>query len=445
MWNDEEHLKPGEQANQPDSSVESPASADHTAHSRPESFADDAFLRTLFDGPQTEKAPVSESEAPLKKCRWSMEFTGAFLRDRRTWLFLTAVLLIIGIVCLVVFGGMRALDQAVRLVRYSGDDTVFSFDAHNANSYISFHDGLAIASVSGLMCFDKNGTETAAIQNQMELPVLLANDTVAMCYGIGDSSICSLHYKKGAREQISVPGTLLDAHLSDDSCIAYSSVQPGYKTVLTALNSAGVEVYSWYSSTRFFSQCAVSKGSELLAAIALGQSGSSFDAACVLFATDQEEPVAELSLGNDLIYDLDFVSEDKLCAVGETALHFFRADGSGHAEYSYDGGELLYYELNADSFAAIVRDMNQAGSRYQITTVGHDGVELASLSVDAEILDISANGRYLAVLTTDRLCVYDSRLRLSLSEDNVGFATQVCVQKDGAALLIDGSSAYRVS
>jgi len=266
-----------------------------------------------------------------------------------------------------------------------------------------------------------------------------------MGYGIGGNSICSLHYKKGTREQISVPGTLLDTHLSDDSCIAYSSVQPGYKTVLTALNSAGAEVYSWYSSTRFFSQCAVSKDADCLAAIALGQSGTGFDSACVLFATNQEEPSAELSLGSDLFYELDFVSEDKLCAVGETALHFFRADGSGHSEYPYDGGELLHYDLNADSFAAIVRDMNQAGSRYQITTVSHDGTELASLWVDAEIVDISANGRYLAVLSTDGLRVYDSRLRLSLSEENVGFATQVCVQKDGAALLIDGNGAYRVS
>ncbi len=434
MWNDEEALTPEKEAhNQPDSPSEAPESA---VQNEQESFVDDAFLRALFDGHRPEEAPASEPEAPSKK---------SHLHDHRIWLFLTAALLTIGIVCLVVFGGMRVLDQAIRLVRYSGDHTAFSFDAHNTNSYRSFHDGMVIASVSGLMAFDENGTETAAIQNQMAQPVLLTNDTVATAYGIGDSTICSLHYKKGVRDQITVPGTLLDAHLSGDSCIAYSSVQPGYKTVLTALNSAGTEIYSWYSSTRFFSQCAISQDASLLGAIALGQSGSGFDSSCVLFATDREEPVAELSLGSDLIYELDFVSDHKLCAVGETALHFFRDDGTGLSEYPYDGGELLYYDLQADSFAAIVRNMNQAGSRYEITTVGHDGVELASLSVDAEILDISANGRYLAVLTTDRLCVYDSRLRPTLSEENVGFATQVCVQKDGAALLIDGSSAYRVS
>ncbi|MBE6932170.1 MAG: hypothetical protein E7464_02135 [Ruminococcaceae bacterium] len=405
--------------------------------------ADDAFLKQLFDDRNgTSQAAAEEASYPEEK---KTSRYPELLQSKKFWSFFAASALVVAIVCLVVFGGRRLADQAVRIVRYSGDNTAFSFDAHNDNKYLSLHNGLVIASVSGMMSFDKHGEETAAVQNPMQLPVLLANDTVAMGYGIGDSTISTLHYRNGVQMQISVPGTLLDAHLSDSSCIAYSSVRPGYKTVLTALNSAGAEIYTWYSSTRFLSQCAVSKDADLLAAIALGQTGTSFETACMLFATDREEPVAELSLGSDLVYELDFVSEDRLCAVGETALHFFRSDGSGHGEYSYDGGELLFYDLQADSFAAIVRNMNQAGSRYQITTVGHDGTELASIAVDAEILDISANGRYLAVLSTDGLTVYDSRLRQCLTEKNVGFATQVCAQKDGAALLIDGSGAYRVS
>ena len=89
--------------------------------------------------------------------------------------------------------------------------------------------------------------------------------------------------------------------------------------------------------------------------------------------------------------------------------------------------------------------MNQAGGRYRVTTVSASGTELASLSFDEPIQDLSANGAYLAVLTSKGLRVYDSRLRLCLSRDDVGFATRVCVQRDGAALLIDGSSARRIS
>lgn len=422
MWNDTEHQNP-------DKNTVNPEKEQHQ-----EPFVDDAFLRSLF-GEKKLAPSVQQPETP----------SHSIWQNRKLWAFLAVSALILCLVCFVVFGGARLADQAIRLVRYSGDETLFTFDAHSANHYASFHDGLAIASVSGLIAYNNYGEEIAFIQNQMELPVLLENDTVAMSYGVGGSSISTVHYQKDTHMQLPVNGTLLDADLSDGSCIGYASVQPGYKTVLTALDATGTEIYSWYSSTRFFSQCAVSENAEALAAIALGQTGSSFETSCVVFATDQEQPVAELPLGDDLIYELAFVEKDRLCAVGETALHFFGVEGTGHTQFSFDGGELLYYDLHADHFAAIVRDMNQAGSRYRITTVDHNGTELSSLSIDEEILDISANGKYLAVLTPQSLRVYDSRLRLCLSEDNVGYATQVCVQKDGAALLIDGSTAHRVS
>ncbi len=408
-----------------------------------QTLQEDAFLTALFS--DTSAAP-QETEPTQDQGRqpWLQRFA-ALWGNKRFLLFLAAALFIVGIVCVSLFGGARLSSSVLRLLRYSGDQTEFSFDAHNSNSYRSFHNGLAVASASGLMCLDKNGEETALLQNQMDLPVLLENGTHAMSYGVGSSSICRAHYKKGADLELTVPGILIDADLSEDSCIGYATQQTGYKTVLTVLDAAGTEIYRWFSSTRFFHQCAVSKAAKTMAAISLGQTNSSFSSTCVLFETDQEQPVAELSLGDDLIYELSFLTENRLCAVGEEALHFFDADGSGHSQYSYEGGTLLNYNLNAEDFCVILRDMNRTGGRYRLSTVRSDGTELAALSLEDEILDISAKGHYLAVLTSDRVQVFDSRLRLCLEEENTGFATQACVQSDGAVLLINGSTARRVS
>ena len=250
---------------------------------------------------------------------------------------------------------------------------------------------------------------------------------------------------KGEQLSLTVPGAIIDADLSADGFICCASSQSGYKTVLNVIDPAGAQTYSFFSSTHFFSQCAVSARGEAVCAVALGLSGNRFASSAVAFDTKKPDPVAELPLGGDLIYDLSFVGERTLCAVGESALQFFDIDGSRHSQYSYGGGELLRYELDGDGFTAVVLNMNQAGSRYRIATVSNSGAELASLPLDETVQDVSANGKYLAVLTSGGLRVYDSRLRLCLSRDDVGFATRVCVQRDGAALLIDGSTARRVS
>ena len=401
----------------------------------------DRYLYSLFSPRPEEPEEAPEPEAPEASSR-----IGEVLRAHwRFVLFAFVAALAICVACLLFFGGRRLTGRVERVLRYTGDQTVFSIEAHSSNRYRSFRSGLAVASPDGLQCFDADGSQTALVQSQFDTPVVLCGDSIALGYGVGGSTVCTAHYSKGEQLNLTIPGTLLDADLSADGYLCCASDQSGYKTVLNVIDPNGAEIYSWFSSTHFFSQCAVSEHGSAVCAVALGLDGGRFASSAVTFDTSQSEPIGELSLGGDLIYDLAFVGDRTLCAVGESALQFFDIDGSRHTQYSYEGGELLNYDLSGDGFAAIVCNMNQAGSRYRIATVSTGGSELASLPLDETVQDISANGKYLAVLTSGGLRVYDSRLRLCLSEDDVGFATRVCVQRDGAALLIDGSTARRIS
>lgn len=366
-------------------------------------------------------------------------------KPRLLIILLPVTLILLVLAVLSILQGGALFGSIGRFFRYYGNEATFSFDAHSANSYVSFHRGLAVASLGGLQCYDEDGNQIAMEQNQMDPPVALENSTTAMSFGVGGSTITTVHYRKGAQPAIEVPGSLVDADLSSDGCIGYSSIQPGYKSVLTALDSEGNEVYSWYSSTRFFGPCAISEKAAQLCAVAPGIETSGFGSTAVMFATDAEEPLAELSLGSDMIYDLCFIGSRRLCAVGETQLHFFDVDGKHYSTYPFGGSELLSYDLNGSGFAAIVLNTNQVGGRFRIATWNGNGQELASISLDEEIRDISANGSYLAVLTSHSLRVYDSKLHLCYTEENVGFASAVCVQADGAALLIEGNTARRVS
>ena len=443
MSNEPEHLNPESDVNEAQT-VPAEAPEELTGEPTPEQLVEDLpedpFLSSLFaDHPEEE---VRE-EPPLPQ--WVLRIIQALREHKRLviWSFVAAIVLCIAAIA--VFGGRRATGRIDRLLRYAGEQTVFSIDVHSSNSYLSFHNGLAVASPDGMQCFDANGEQTVLAQCKMDNPVLLQNRTVALGYGVGSSGLCTVHHAKGEQLNLTVPGTIIDADLSDEGYICCASNQPGYKTVLNVYDDAGNQIYTWLSSTQFFGQCAVSGDGRSMCAVALGIDGGSYTSTAVSFATDEEEPVAQCPLGGDLIYDLCYTGKRSLCAVGETALYFFETGDEQASSFSYESGELLAFDLGADSFIAIVRNMNQAGARYRITTVSHNGSELASLSFDEPIQDISANGPYLAVLTAKGLKVYDSRLRECLSQDNIGYATRVCVQRDGAALLIDGSSARRIS
>ena len=443
MSNENEHLAPEADVNEaPAASAEAPEEliGEPTPEQLAEDLPEDPVLSSLFSDRPEEEAP-EEPQFP----QWFLRILQALREHKRLVIWSFAAALVLCIAAIAVFGGRRVTGRIDRLLRYAGEQTVFPIDVHSSNSYLSFHNGLAVASPDGMQCFDSNGEQTVLAQCKMDNPVLLQNRTVALGYGVGSSGLCTVHHTKGEQLNLTVPGPIIDADLSDEGYICCASNQPGYKTVLNVYDAAGNQIYTWLSSTQFFGQCAVSGDGKSMCSVALGIDGGSYASTAVCFATDEEEPVAQCPLGSDLIYELAYTGKRSLCAVGENALYFFDTGDEQASAFPYEGGELLSFDLGADSFISIVRNMNQAGARYRITTVSHDGTELASLDFDEPIQDISANGAYLAVLTAKGLQVYDSRLHLCLSENNIGYATRVCVQRDGAALLIDGSSARRIS
>ncbi len=429
----------------PEEPAEAPEQNKETVEPAPQTLVEDVpedpYLSSLFSARPDGTEPEEEPLLPA----WMTRILESLRAHKKLLIWSFAAAIVVCIVCIVAFGGRRVTGRIERVLRYAGDQTVFSLDVHSSNSYLSFHNGLAVASPDGMQCFDANGEQTVLAQCKMDNPVLLQNSTVALGYGVGSSGMCTVHHSKGEQLNLTVPGTIIDADLSEEGYICCASNQPGYKTVLNVYDGSGNQIYSWLSSTQFFGQCAVSGDGRAMCAIALGIDGGSYASTAVSFATDETEPTAELPLGSDLVFDLRYVGKRAVCAVGESALHFFDVDGDRHSTYPYEGGELLAYDLNGDSFIAIVCNTNQAGSRYRLTIVSTGGTELAAISIDEPVQDISANGEYLAVLTSSGLRVYDSRLRECLAEDNIGYATRVCVQRDGAALLIDGSSARRVS
>ena len=76
----------------------------------------------------------------------------------------------------------------------------------------------------------------------------------------------------------------------------------------------------------------------------------------------------------------------------------------------------------------------------RLVTVAADGTELGSLDVSEEVQDISACGKYLAVLYLDRLVIYNQALETYASLAGTESIRDVLVRSDGSALLL--SSEY---
>lgn len=365
---------------------------------------------------------------------------------KRIVVFVVIVIAVCSAVGLILFQESINFDALRRWVKYfnirdEGTEDLYTFDAHNSNRYGACGNGLAVASVGGLVYYQENGNERFTIQSQLSLPQLCTAGKMMLAYDVGGTQLLTADIN-GERVSLSTEQAILDADLAPNGSFCYSSSMSGYKSVLTVYNSSGDLSYRWLSSSTYMPTCAISEKGTLLAAVGLGASDGAFESSIYFFRTDSENVLSAVSLGNVLIYDLYFTTSDTVCALGETAVYYVKSDGSILAEYAYSEPFLKDYHTGGEGFLTLALNMYRAGNRNSVITVDDAGKELASLYLGQEILDLSACGNYVAILTSDQLTIYTSSLELYAETVEIGAATSVLMREDGSALLLGAGTGW---
>lgn len=362
-------------------------------------------------------------------------------RGSRVWrivLFALLAVLICGAVALYVFRDELDAERFFTPSESTQAQTAqrITFDAHSANQYADLDGELAIGAVSGLRVYSISGEQTVSVNASLSTPQVLTAQKHVLAYDAGGYSLVQAHRRNGEVLNLTTSEPIVDADLAPDGSVCYTDCESGSKTVTYVYNKDQQMIYRWLSTSQFLPLCTINSGASTLACIAMGQSGGIYESSLVILRTNEEQIDTTVSLGNELIYDLEFVNDATLCAVGESSLHFLSSSGTRLGKYDYTDAYLKDFSLEGDGFLTLTLNMYKAGNRYSVVTVGYDGAELGTLSSDVQILDVSASGGYVAVLSAQKLMICDKNMQLVSEQENAVSATNVVMRDDGSALLI---------
>ena len=383
---------------------------------------------------------MSDNVTPIRSA-------GEVPAKKRVLLGIVAAGLILLALVLILFHEPLNLDAVGRLVRYAGagaseDFGRFAFDAHSSNSYAAWDNGLAVASFAGLHTMDANGRPVCTEDVSMRAPALRVGSGALLLFDVGGSHAAVL--PKGGKTPVTldVDGSIFDADISTGNAVCIAASESGYKTVLHVYNDKQKEIYRWFSATRFLPLCAVSPDGRMLAAVSYGQKDGSFCCFLDLFRTNRQDPEYSVELGGGLVYDIRFLSNERICLIGEDEIRIVRTNGETVGSFDLQSWYLSDYTAEGDGFVLTALNMYKAGNRCTVATVNADGEQIASCFVDDEILDIAAAGHYAAVLTTRELTIYRRDLTVYSRTPNVWMASGVQMRPDGTAIAVAGNSAH---
>ena len=366
-------------------------------------------------------------------------------KKRLKWLGIAAavVLAVVAVALLWDHGSFDGLRRAVIYRQAQKDETgcaqLYRYAVEKSAVFTSLDGSLIMASDGQISVLGEDGAVRYHTQVKFSHAAVFAAGGRAVAYDIGGTEIYVLD-SHGLVRQLTCGGEILAVTANEGGMLAATVNKSGYKAAVEVYDAKGSMTFEFDSSDRFVMTAAVTSDGEHLAAVTMGQEDGSYRSSIVFYKLTSETPAATCTLEGGAVYDIGHVGS-RLCAVSEDALHFLSSGGKETASYSFGGKYLRRCSLSGDGYAALLLGDYKSGSQAVLATVSSAGSEIARLEISSEVLGISAAGRYIAVLYSDRLTIYDKNWNEHATLEGVSTARQVLMRADGSAVLAGSASA----
>ena len=338
-----------------------------------------------------------------------------------------------------------ALRRQIAYVGMNQDETgqtkPFPYERGNGNQFGALGKCLVQATGKGVRLYSQSGQILYEKDLQMESPALKIGGSTAVAYDIGGTNLTAFSER----------GELLDLSFKEGEVIYAASMnranwmtvtlqKKGQKGCVLVYNDKMEKVFEFQSASRFTTNAYVTEDCKYLVAATLGQKDGTFQSQMVVYRLDQEALYAEFAMEDTMVLAIDSIDGQTLC-LGDRSLAIVGSNGQIAAEYTYDLPYLREFSTEGDGFAVLSLNRHRAGNDGKLITVAGDGTVIAERNLSEEILDLSAAGRYIAVLYTDRLVIYNKDLTEYGCFTETKAASMARVRNDGSVWLISEDSA----
>ena len=366
--------------------------------------------------------------------------------------FLVTLALMVGAVALVVNYDKLNFDSLKRWFTYrnlerseSGQSESFVFEGGESSQFAVLDHELLVCSGKDVRLY--SGSEQVSLDQAISIqnPVVDTVGNAALVYDAGGQSlfvyrdraeVFSLSLEDGQQ--------LLAASMNSQGWLVVVSQESGYKGIVTVYDNTFSPQIQLHLSSRFVMDAVLSPDSKSLALLTLGLNDNAFESRVDFYQlnrTEEEtEPDWTCPVGGDVILAMRW-DNSGIWALGETSLSILSTDRTVTGSCNYGVLYLKGFSLDGDGTAVLLLGKFRAGTSAELWVVNADGETQALLSIEEQVLSLSAAGRYVALLTADRLDIYNQDLEVYSTLEGTQGAQTVLQQSDGSAMLIDSTTA----
>ena len=317
----------------------------------------------------------------------------------------------------------------------------YNFDVGRNRVFADLDGTLVSAGTLGIQVFDAGGSEAYRSSFRMTEPAISAQNGRAVAYDIGGTA-ARVFGKTDIIASIDTDGAIVSATINRNGWVAVCTQEGGLtKGVITAYNSDGKAVYKVSLATGYALSAALSPDNKSLAILNLTEDGSRIS----YYSLNSEVIDRAFDLPGGLILDIRYLTGGDVLAISSDSLFIVSRNNRADTLYEFADKRLGGYSLDGGIMALWLLDYS-VGYRGRIVALDEKGNILGDIDTDREIISISCDESYLAILRSDGIAIYDRMFEeMMLSEEPATVAaagaTKVLALRDGSALAAGDNSA----
>lgn len=388
------------------------------------------------------KAPPAPPEANLGNIT-------PFRPDRRRQVCgLLKSLSVLGMLCFLIYSVWNyheqlSLTNLRRMAAYLSDawasggmgaaGVSFPFEADSV--YCSFGDGLAALSGDTLSFINAQGQEQLRAQLKYANPALSAAADNLLAYDRGGKSLC-LTNRYAALWQIQLESDIISASVNYNGAFSVVTDEQGYRAAVTLYDNRKKPRFKWSTSEYYIMKSCVSPDARRLAALCMSEEGGRRVSVVRVFATDREEPLFDIPLGDLTVYSMEYYEQDSLMLVTDRGVFSYDEEGQERGRFEYSKGAAVTFCHEMGRLPCVVLETGEKNQRSRAAVIDENGGLAFDRYYADAARDISYGGDYVALLLRDRVeqaSILPGGEETSCQEVN---ARAVLQREDGGLVLI---------
>lgn len=366
--------------------------------------------------------------------------------------FVVTLALAVGAIFLVVNRDRLNFDALRRWFTYrtlsksdTGVGVNFPYQGGQSLTLTACGSDLLAVSQTGVRLYSPGGVAYVEDTVTMTHPACQTNKDAAVVYDAGGTFL-AVYRDRAQVFCLEGDSTILSARLGENGSLAVVTRSSGYKGVVTMYNSSFHPLVDLRLSSSFVLDAVPSPDGRDILVVTAGEKDHLFHCSLARYTIagldpEAPTPTAVWSLGNRLPLDVVWDSGG-IRVMAEYAALTANSDLQETGAVDWPDRYLKRCSLGGSDVLVALTGKYQAGSQTILEVFDRSGALLGSLDTSRPILDLSAAGKYIAVLTAQQLDIYTRDLELYSTVENTGSASHVVLLEDGSAFLAGQDTAW---